>query len=121
MSRDHNDSVASSHCPSQDWDRYCDSQDIPEQCPMCGGENADEEGEPICKEAEAFCSTKCRDEYTAEQKKLAESEAQDYFAEQKMLAEHNDKCPRCKGSTQKYCFHETNPDNIQDTRSSLDE
>jgi hypothetical protein len=106
----HNSDVADRYCPSHGWDRYCDSQDIPEQCPMCGAENADEEGEPVCKEAEAFCSVKCQTEYMAEQKRLAEAEVAEYFAEKAQIAEHNAKCPSCKGS-EKYCFCSTNPDN----------
>jgi hypothetical protein len=110
LMNDHNHDVASSYCPSQDWDRYCADQETPEVCPMCGEENCTEEGEPVCKEAEAFCSTKCRDEYVLEQKRLDDAAYQEYLFEKKQIAEHNAKCPSCKGS-EKYCFCPTNPDN----------
>ena len=112
MSR--NSYVASSHCPSHDWDRYCDSQEVPEECPVCGAENSKMESghgpQWVCDEAPGFCSVKCAEEYKAEQKRLDEAQAQEYFAEQKQIAEHNAKCPQCKGS-EKYCFCPTNPDN----------
>jgi len=110
----HNHDVASSHCPSQDWDKYCDSQEIPEQCPECGGENANEEGEPLDPKHPAFCSVQCADVYTERQFQEGKDAAAEFEAEQKMLAEHNDKCPTCKGSTQKYCFHPSNPDNKEE-------
>jgi hypothetical protein len=69
-----------SHCPSHDWDRYCDQNDPPEDCPVCHEPNSDEDGNPVCAEAVDFCSTACRDQYAAEQRAADEAEAK-YQAE----------------------------------------
>ena len=110
MSDDHNSFVADNYCPSQGWDDYCAGQEIPETCPICGEENADEDGNPICKTDPAFCCKEHAEQYAAEQKKQDEAAAAEYFAEVKAIQEHNAKCPCRKGST-KYCFCPTNPDN----------
>ena len=49
-------------CPSVSWDRYCAAQEIPEECPVCGRDNATEDGEPVFTDP-AFCSQKCLDIY----------------------------------------------------------
>lgn len=49
-------------CPSQDWDRYCRDQELPEKC-YCGKPNCDEDGEWLCKDAEGFCSLECYKNY----------------------------------------------------------
>jgi hypothetical protein len=106
----HNSYVADHYCPSQDWDRYSASQDMPTECPVCGDENADDEGNPICPEHPAFCCKEHGERYIAEQKRLDENAAAEYLFEKKQIAEHNAKCPSCKHS-EKYCFCSTNPDN----------
>jgi hypothetical protein len=55
------------YCPSHDWDRYCAAQELPEQCPVCGRDNADEEGEPVYAPDPAFCSQACAEQYAKEQ------------------------------------------------------
>jgi len=50
------------------YEEYHDSQDSPEECPVCGYPNADEDGEPIFEEDPSFCSARCRDEYVAHQR-----------------------------------------------------
>ncbi len=62
-------------CPSHDWDRYCRDNDPPEVCP-CGKDNADENGEPVCKDAPDFCSAACRDAYVKAQQDSDRAEAQ---------------------------------------------
>lgn len=62
------------HCPSHDWDRYCDAHDPPEDCPVCHKPNADDDGNPICLEADCYCSVACRDQDLADQKAQAEWE-----------------------------------------------
>lgn len=50
---------------------FCDyiaSQELPEECPVCGYPNADDEGEPIFKDDPSFCSARCRDQYSAHQR-----------------------------------------------------
>ncbi len=69
-----------SYCPSQDWDRLCRNSDPPEVCPVCGGENSTEEGEPVCVEAPDFCGVACRDAYVKEQREADDAEAR-YLAE----------------------------------------
>lgn len=60
-----------SHCPSHDWDRHLEAQEMPTECPVCGKDNADEDGNPICIEAPTFCSKECETKYARE---YAESE-----------------------------------------------
>lgn len=103
---DHNHDVANSYCPSYDWDRYCDSQEMPEECPVCGKDNCGEDGEWLCKESPGFCSGDCAMLYAEEQRVIEAAEAAEYEHELKLIREHNDKCPKCKGQTLKYCFHQ---------------
>jgi predicted nucleic acid-binding Zn ribbon protein len=110
MSDDRNHDVASSYCPSQDWDRYCVGQEMPEECPVCGEENSTEDGMPVLPTNPAFCSKKCAEDYMAEQKRLDEAAYQEYLHEKKLIAEHNAKCSSCRHS-EKFCFCPTNPDN----------
>ena len=100
-----------SRCPSQDWTRYCDDQEMPEVCPVCGKENSTEGGEWICPEHPCFCSKECGEKYAAEQKALADAYYNEERTLEEQVQEHNDKCPQCKGQTRTYCFHPSNPDN----------
>jgi len=38
--------------------------DIPEQCPVCKRDNANEEGDPLCSDDPAFCSEHCLRHYS---------------------------------------------------------
>jgi hypothetical protein len=42
--------------------------DIPEECPVCGYPNADDDGQPIYPDDPAFCSKHCTDQYAADQR-----------------------------------------------------
>ena len=53
-------------CPSQAWDAHERSQELPETCPSCHGENAHENGEWVCPDEAPFCSRLCREAYVAE-------------------------------------------------------
>lgn len=54
-------------CPSQDWDRYCADNDLPEQCPVCNKDNADPNtGEWLSDPG--FCSKECSEKYQEEQR-----------------------------------------------------
>ena len=50
-------------CPSRAAERYLASQELPEECPTCGGENSTESGEWVCADAPGFCSVVCQGEY----------------------------------------------------------
>jgi hypothetical protein len=75
------------YCPSHDWDRYCRDNEGPEECPMCKAPNADDEGDPVCKEAPDFCSVKCSDEYLAAEAARAEGEASWLAEEERVIKE----------------------------------
>jgi hypothetical protein len=64
-----------SHCPSQDWDRYCRDNDAPETC-VCGKDNSDENGEWVCAEHPGFCSFECYETHQKKQMESNETEAQ---------------------------------------------
>lgn len=66
------------HCPSHDWDRYCALMDPPEQCPVCGADNADAEGEPVYAGDPAYCSQACAEIAEAWAQAEAEAEAEEY-------------------------------------------
>lgn len=72
------------YCPSQDWDRYCDMTDMPEDCPVCGKPNWDEDTEEdICPEAPGFCSVECQAKYEKMCEEEAKAEAEAYEEEYK--------------------------------------
>jgi len=98
-------------CPSKDWERCCSSQELPEECPVCGDPNADDAGEWLCKEAPGFCCKKHQEEYLAEQRRMDDRAMEEMDREDKLVEEHNAKCPRCAGQSRKYCGHDTNPNN----------
>lgn len=55
--------------------------DLPDECPVCKGENYDEDtDEPIFAEDPAFCSKKCADKY--EQWCKEELEAEESYYEE---------------------------------------
>lgn len=56
-------------CSSTPYDLDC-----PEECPHCGGANADDDGAPVFTVDPVFCSAPCRDEYTRIQRDQAEAE-----------------------------------------------
>lgn len=57
-----------SHCPSHDWDRYCDLYpDLPEDCPHCGLSNTNENGDWYCEEHKPFCSEECAKKYVPDE------------------------------------------------------
>lgn len=61
-----------------EWEEYERSQERPEACPVCGGPNADDSGNPICLIAPDFCSIKCNDEYQSLQTEVAEIQYRAY-------------------------------------------
>jgi len=92
-------------CPSRIVERYIASQELPEECPVCGDYNADENGEPVYKADPSFCSSHCRDVYMAEQKQKDDVEAAEHQDVAKLISVHNAKCVRCVTSPV-YCFHQ---------------
>jgi len=79
---DHNASVIARE-DHLDPDRYL-GDDPPEECPVCGGANSTDEGEPVCADAADFCSVACRDKYLAEQRKADEAYAAALAEEEKL-------------------------------------
>mgnify|MGYP003673475703 CR=1 FL=1 len=66
-------------CPSQAWDAHCDSQEIPETCPVCGKTNHDEEtGAPVYEADWAFCSSECHTAYNVTEKAAFAALGKDY-------------------------------------------
>lgn len=64
-------------CPSRAVEIHHASQELPEQCPICGEENADPKtGHWVCEEVAPFCSPGCQMQYVAEQKKVDDSYAE---------------------------------------------
>lgn len=92
-------------CPSRAVERYLASMDIPEDCPVCGEPNADDNGVPYFSEDEAFCGAQCRDTYVAEQKAADAAYAQSIAEDERIVADYNANCPRCVGSL-KLCTHQ---------------
>jgi len=45
--------------PNAPWNQ----EDPPEECPMCGQPNSDEEGNPVFDEDPIFCSRVCLEKY----------------------------------------------------------
>ena len=66
-------------CPSSQWEAHLDSVEGPEECPVCGAANYDEDAEEwLCPEHEGFCSKACADKYEEQCKEEHEAElAQD--------------------------------------------
>jgi hypothetical protein len=52
------------------WESYCAAQEMPEECPVCGGQYCDEKtGELLVPAKQVpFCTKKCRKRHLAEQK-----------------------------------------------------
>jgi len=94
-----------SECPSRAAEQYIASQEMPEECPVCGDPNANEKGEPVFPVDAAFCSEACREVYVKEQKNHDSMHVTDFEETAKLIAVHNAQCPKCIGS-QKYCFHQ---------------
>jgi hypothetical protein len=42
-------------------------KDLPEDCPVCGGPNSDDDGIPLYEKDHSFCSEKCAKQYDSEQ------------------------------------------------------
>jgi hypothetical protein len=75
------------HCPSHDWDRYCDQHDPPDECVVCGAVNFDEDTDaPTYAPEPACCSKACADKLEQQYREEAEAEAAEYEA----LKELND-------------------------------
>jgi hypothetical protein len=89
----------------QSWENYVSSQEMPEQCPECGGENCSEAGEWLDPKHPGFCSTSCADAWAEREFQSAE-----YEKERQLLLEHNKGCPLCRGNSQKCCFHYRTPE-----------
>lgn len=92
-------------CPSRIVERFNASQEEPEECPVCGDSNADENGEPVYQADPVFCSSHCRDVYVTEQKQRDDVAATEYKDISVVIAAHNAKCKRCVTSPV-YCFHQ---------------
>jgi hypothetical protein len=70
------------YCPSMDWDRYCDANDPPEECPVCKGANYDLDTDaPVCAAHPDFCSAECAAEYDAQCAAEAAAEAERFARE----------------------------------------
>lgn len=79
---------ARGYCPSQDWDRYCQQTELPDECPVCKKPNYDEENDIDVYPADpSFCSKKCADTYQEQCREEAEAEAAQYEEEKRWLAE----------------------------------
>jgi len=75
------------YCPSQDWDRYYASQELPEECPVCKKPNYDEDTEEwVCPAHEGFCSEACADKYDT---MCREEAAQEEVERQEELRQHH--------------------------------
>lgn len=93
-------------CPSVSAERYLAAQDGPETCPVCGKDNAQENGEPVFPEDWAFCSAGCRDSYMAEVRAHTDAFVREMYDEDRYVAEFNAKCPFCAGQSKKLCRHQ---------------
>jgi hypothetical protein len=71
-----------------------DEADPPEVCPVCGADNADDEGNAICGEAPDFCSVACRDRYVAEQRAADDAYAAALIEEDRIAAEWRAMCEK---------------------------
>jgi hypothetical protein len=79
---------------------------LPEECPVCGDLNADEEGRPVYLADPAFCSSHCKEVYVKEQMQRACVEAVGRGQEvSKVIAARNAGCVHCVTSPV-YCFHQ---------------
>lgn len=92
-------------CPSRIVERYNVSQEYPEECPVCGDLNSDENGVPVFAGDPTFCSSHCRDVYVNEQRQKDDLAAAEYQDVTKVIAAHNAKCVKCVTSPV-YCFHQ---------------
>jgi len=92
-------------CPSHIVERFNASQEYPDECPVCGDSNGDENGNAVFPQDPAFCCAHCRDVYIAEQKQKDDVEAAEYQDVKVLIAAHNAKCQRCATSPV-YCFHQ---------------
>lgn len=61
--------------------------DIPEECPVCGKPNADEDGEPVYPQDSAFCSEHCANEYAADQRFHDHNLYLDYVETERLIEE----------------------------------
>ena len=69
----------------QSYENYVASLELPEECPVCGYANADDDGEPLFVEDPSFCSERCMREYEVNQRFLDDILYIDYLD---MQAEH---------------------------------
>ncbi len=54
---------------SQTPEQYMSSQEMPEECPVCGGQYCDDDGTMLVPDAQApFCTGKCQEQYMAQQR-----------------------------------------------------
>lgn len=84
---------------------YGRESEFPESCPVCGKPNQTDDGKDVCSDAVGFCSTACMKEYVEHWNKVADELLGQLSEEDRLVAEHNAKCPQCKGS-KKLCRHQ---------------
>lgn len=86
-------------------ERFNATEALPEECPVCGDANADENGDSVFPADPVFCSAYCRDAYVAEQRHRDNVAATEYRDIKVVIAAHNARCPKCVTSPV-YCFHQ---------------
>lgn len=92
-------------CPSRAVELYNFSQELPEECPVCGDPNADEGGQPVYLADPVFCSSYCKEVYVKEQRQQDDLQAAELQDVSKVIAAHNAGCVQCVSSPV-YCFHQ---------------
>lgn len=92
-------------CPSRAAERFQADQEFPEECPVCGKPNADEQGVFVFDADPAFCSAACRDGYVVAQRAVDDVAASIILETEQLIRAHNARCPQCCHSS-KYCPHE---------------
>jgi hypothetical protein len=68
-----------------------DEPDLPETCPACGGENANEDGDPLYADDPAFCGAECVASWTSLQNERARLDAEAEAAALRELDALNDR------------------------------